>query len=91
MDHPHIVKRRGHQEAYDNHKVYGSCYAACLNTHLGKDVAETHCTKVTKEVDAWIEGKATVSSQEIFEEVARAMEKYHKNASFMYKTHRDIS
>jgi transcriptional regulator NrdR family protein len=91
MDHPHIVKRRGHQEAYDSHKVYGSCYAACLNTHMDKQEAEEICKKVTEAVDTWIAGRSEASSQEIFEETTRVLEQHNKNAAFMYKTHRDIS
>ncbi len=90
--HTHIVKRRGgHREPYDNHKVYASCYAASLNANIPKEKAEALCEKITAEIDAWIFGKDALTSQEIFEEVIRVMEKYNKNAAFMYKTHRDIS
>lgn len=91
MDHPHIVKRKGHKEPYDNHKVYASCYAACLNSHIPKERAESICDNVMAELDSWVTGKGEVFSQQIFEEVARIMEKHDKNASFMYKSHRDIS
>ena len=88
----HVVKRKtGHQELYDERKVYASCYAACLNASLPKEEAEALCDTVTKEVNAWIVGKDIVSSQEIFEQTTRSIEKLHKGAGFMYKTHRDIS
>lgn len=91
MDHPHIVKRKGHQEPYDNHKVYASCYAACLNAHIPKERAESICNSVMAEMDSWIAGKDEASSQQIFEETTRVMEKFDKDASFMYRSHRDIS
>lgn len=91
MDHAHIVKRKGHKESYDNHKVYASCYAACLNTHMSKERAEEICFQVTRAIDDWIAGKESVSSQEIFDEVALVMGKHNTDASFMYKSHRDIS
>ena len=91
MDHPHIVKRKGHKEPYDNHKVYASCYAACLNAHMQKELAEEICGKVMKEIDEWIIGKDTASSQEIFEKITQVMVKYNADSSFMYKSHRDIS
>ena len=35
-----IVKRKGHTEVYDERKVYGSCFLACRNSHMGKEEAE---------------------------------------------------
>ena len=91
MDHPHIVKRKEHQEPYDNHKVYASCYAGCLDASLPKEEAETICAKVMDELDGWIEKKDAVPSEKIFKKVIRAMAKLNKEAAFMYETHRDIS
>ncbi len=91
MDHPHIVKRKGHKEPYDNHKVYASCYAACLNAHISKERAEGICSGVMGGMDLWMSGKDEVYSQQIFDEVTRIMEKFDGEASFMYKSHRDIS
>ncbi|MBI2109343.1 MAG: hypothetical protein HYT93_04210 [Parcubacteria group bacterium] len=90
--HTHIVKRRkGHREPYDNHKVYASCYAACLNAGLSKPESEILCEKVTFAIDAWINGKDIVASEDIFKEVARVMRQHDEKAAFMYETHRDIS
>jgi len=92
MTHIHIVKReKGHQEPYDNHKVYASCYAACLNAECEKREAEGICGKVMNDVDRFVAEKNTITSQQIFEEITRAMKRYHKDAAFMYETHRDIS
>ena len=90
-NHPHIVKRRGHKEPYDNHKVYASCYAASLNAHIPKERAEEMCDSIMKKIDEWIAGKESVNSQNIFEEVTRIMEEHNSDAAFMYKSHRDIS
>lgn len=91
MDHTHIVKRKGHQEPYDNHKVYASCYAACLNAGLLKESAETVCSDVMRQLDQWVGEKESVRSDEIFDAVAGAMEPLSDKAAFMYKTHRDVS
>ena len=92
MSHTHIVKRRkGHKEPYDNHKVYASCYAACVNVHIPKEKAEAICHKVTIAIDTWIMGKNTVSSEEIFRKIIKELKKHSMDASFMYETHRDIS
>ena len=90
--HMHIVKRgKNHQESYDNHKVYASCYAACLNAQCEKKEAENICEKVTGDVDRFVAEKKSITSQQIFKEIARVMKHYHKDAAFMYETHRDIS
>ena len=88
----HIVKRAGHKEPYDDRKVYGSCYAACLNVHIkDKEEAERICGEVTAEVNQWVENTAEFSSDEIFKKVTEALGKRNKDAGFMYQTHRDIS
>ncbi|MBI4118256.1 MAG: hypothetical protein HY455_01810 [Parcubacteria group bacterium] len=91
MDHTHIVKRHGHEEAYDNHKVYASCYAACVSAACHKEDAERICGEVMQEVDTFIDDKGSVTSDEIFNETARAMRGRHGEAAFLYETHRDIS
>lgn len=91
MGHPHIVKRKEHEEPYDNHKVYASCYAACLNASLSRKEAETICAEVMADLDRWIEGKDMVRSKEIFKEITQSIHRRNKEAAFMYKTHLDIS
>ena len=91
MSHTHIVKRKKHQEPYDSHKVYASCYAAGLDASLPKEKAEALCAKVVKEIKQWIDGKNEVSSNEIFKKITKAMRTLNKDAAFMYETHRDIS
>ena len=85
------VKRRGHQEEFDERKIYASCYAACLNTQIKHTQAEKICEKVSKEVKAWAKKKKIVDSSDIFKKMITAMKKHDKNAAFMYETHRDIS
>ena len=45
-----IIKRKGHREAYDERKVYASCYAAALNCHYKEEKAEALAKKVTTAV-----------------------------------------
>ena len=86
-----IVKRRGHEEEFDERKVYASCYSACLSTHIKHMEAEKICEKVSKEIKTWAKKKMEVDSSEIFKKVTLCIEKHNKDAAFMYKTHRDIS
>jgi len=86
-----IVKRKGHAEEFDDRKVYASCYAACLSSHIEHTEAEKICEKVSKEIKTWARKRKTADSSEIFKKVIAAMKKHNKDAAFMYETHRDIS
>ena len=86
-----IVKRRGHEEEFDDRKVYASCYAACLSSHIEHIEAEKISEKVSKEIKTWARKRKTVDSSDIFKRVIAAMKKHNKDAAFMYETHRDIS
>jgi transcriptional regulator NrdR family protein len=86
-----IVKRRGHEEEFDEKKVYASCYAACLSAHIEHMKSEKICDKVAKEIKAWARKKRAIDSTEIFKKTIATINKHDKNAAFMYKTHRDIA
>ena len=87
----HIVKRQGHKEKFDERKVYASCYAALLSAQLHHVEAEKVCNNISKDVKKWIKTKKAVTSDDIFKETTKIIRKYHKEAAFMYETHRDIS
>lgn len=44
-----------------------------------------------REIDAFVAKRTSVTSQELFEQTTKTMKNYHKDAAFMYETHRDIS
>ena len=91
MIHKHLVKRQGHVHIFDERKIYASCYAACLSTHIPHLEAEKICEKVVKEVKKAISNKKILTTDHIFKETGKAIKKYNKDAAFMYLTHRDIS
>ena len=78
-------------EKFDERKLYASCYSAFLGAHLDHAEAEGLCEKVAKEIKKWIKDKKKVTSDDIFRQTAKVMKKHHKEAAFMYETHRDIS
>lgn len=86
-----IVKRVGHNEEFDERKVYASCYASCLNAHIEKHKAEKICEKVAASVQKWVGKKKKISSKQIFKHVIATLKKHSKDAAFMYETHRDVS
>lgn len=87
----HIVKRRGHRERFDERKVYASCYAACLSSHMAHERAEVIAGNVTRIINKWVRTKATVTSGQVFREIGRVLARYDRDAAFMYRHHRDIS
>lgn len=87
----HIVKRRGHKQEFDEKKVYGSVYAACLSSHVQHEEAELIASKVAEEIKEWIKERQEVKSIQIFNEVGESLKRLNKNAAFMYTTHRDVS
>jgi transcriptional regulator NrdR family protein len=85
------IKRRGHEEKFDERKVYGSCYAAGMSGGLNHSQCEDMCSSIAKEIKKWIKGKKCVSSNQIFKKTNVLMKKFNKEAAFMYETHRDIN
>lgn len=87
----HLVKRAGHNEKYDERKVYASCYAACLANHLSEKRSEKVANSVCKDVNKWIKNKSKVDAHDIFQEIIKFLKKHNKDVAFMYETHMDIS
>ena len=87
----HIVKRKGHEEHFDERKVYASCYAACLGTRIKHNEAEKICEKVCKDMNMWVAKKAEINSTQIFQQMVKSIKKYNEQAAFLYETHRDLA
>lgn len=86
-----IIKRKGHSEEFDDRKVYASCYSACINTHHGKEESEQMCSQVSDAIKLYLGGKEEISSDDIFRETIRELNKIDSEAAFMYESHRDVS
>ncbi|MDP3728106.1 MAG: ATP cone domain-containing protein [bacterium] len=87
----HIVKRKGHEEHFDERKVYASCYAACLGTRMKHTEAERVCENVCRDMKTWIVKKEEITSAQIFQQMVKTIKKYNKEAAFLYETHRDLT
>lgn len=87
----HIVKRKGHKEKFDEKKLYGSVYGACMVSDMGEGKCEEVAGFVTKTVKNKLKKKKEVDSTEISKLAEASLRKKNKEAAFMYKTHRDIS
>lgn len=87
----HIVKRRGHKEAYDARKVYGSILMACLGSHVKETQAQKIALGISDDITKMVEKSHSITAHEIFYEVTKRLKKHHADAGFMYETHRDLS
>lgn len=87
----HIVKRKGHEEHFDERKIYASCYASCLGTRMKNEEAENICESVCKDMKSWVAKKSEMSSTQIFAQMVKTIAKYNKNAAYLYETHRDLA
>ena len=87
----HVVKRRGHNEAYDARKVYGSILYACFSAHVKEKQAQKIALSVSNDITKLVEKSHSITAHEIFYEVTKRLKKHHADAAFMYETHRDLS
>ena len=86
-----VVKRKRHKEKFDERKLYGSVYAACSIANMGEKGCEEVAGHVSKKVRSEIKKETAVSSRNISKLVVNHLKKKHKDAAFIYETHRDIS
>ncbi|KRT67386.1 MAG: gwa2 protein [candidate division WWE3 bacterium CSP1-7] len=86
-----IIKRQGHREKYDEHKVYGSVYAACLAAGESEATAEKISATVAKKLSHSITDWKVTNSDQIFRQVIVELGKLSPKAVFLYEMHRDLS
>lgn len=86
-----IVKRRGHEERFDERKVYASSFSACMSSHLGEMKSEEIADRVTNDVKKWSKSKNELTSDQIFKQIVKSLKKHDRDAAFMYETHMDVS
>ena len=84
-----IIKREGHEEDYDERKVYASIYAAALNCEYDRPKSEKIAREVTKKINSWVKIKKGATSDEIRDQVLKHIK--DKDVNLMYKHHMDIS
>ena len=89
-----LIKRKRHFEAYDERKVYASCYAAALNCHYSEQEAEKIAKKaavsVTKKIKACLKKnkKKVFTSRDIRNYVIKNFS--DPEVTFMYIHHLDL-
>jgi len=85
-----VVKRKGHQEKYDERKVYASVYSAALNCEYGEKKAERIASSAAKKVTVWVRKmKGCVDSYAIRKYIISQLK--DADVALMYRTHLDLS
>jgi transcriptional regulator NrdR family protein len=83
-----IIKRAGHDEPYDERKVYGSVYAAMLAAHQPTKTAELVASDVSARVTKEVVTHVHTSSDEIKHFVTKELAEFSKHAQFLYVHHK---
>ncbi len=86
-----VIKRDGREQSFNKKKVYQSVYESCLNAHHNKNNAANMSKKVVNDLIKELKGVKIIKTNEIFKFVSTLLEKYDKDAAFLYETHRDLS
>ena len=85
-----IVKRAGHSEPYDRRKLYASIYAACLVLREPIATAEMTAAQAETYVEAWLERKHEVTSNDIRRVAAKHLKSLNPEVAFQYLHHRVV-
>ena len=86
----HVVKRKGHEQHYDEKKVYASVYAAAVNCHYNEQHAEKLARFVMVKVNQWVQDRSIVTSQEIKEQILHHLKIEDHEVRLMYESHLDL-
>jgi transcriptional regulator NrdR family protein len=88
--HTTIVKRHGKIDLYDQSKLFGSIYAACLAVRTPSGEAEATARRICQDIVPWLQKKLEVTSHDIRVHAAAHLTHYNPHAAYLYKHHGTI-
>ena len=86
-----IVKRKGHNESFDERKIYASCYHAIRMASVSEVKSEAICEKIMFDIKKWLKHKKVVNSKNLFKHTIAILKKHDKDAAYLYESFRDIN
>lgn len=86
----HVVKRKGHEQHYDERKVYASVYAAAINCHYSEPHAELLARDVMVKVNRWVQDRKFMTSEQIKHEIMHQLKDEDHEVRMMYESHLDL-
>lgn len=84
---PNVVKRKGHEEEFDERKVYVSVYEACASAHRDADECEYIAEDITSRVRALADSTDVLPAADIRALVNEELGKRDEELSFFYDMH----
>ena len=87
-----VVKRGGKRasEQFSRDKLHASIYATCLSVRSFDGHASDTADHVCNIVLSWTDNKPEITSADIRQQAAKALEKVHPDAAYLYKHHKQI-
>lgn len=85
-----VVKRKGHNESFDEKKLYASVYSATLNCHHSEERAEEVAQHTLDLIHNWIKDHPTITSHILKLRVIRELKNIDRDIAMMYEVHMDI-
>lgn len=85
-----IIKRLGHNQTYDEQKLFNSVRAACLAVHTPLGEAEFTARLVTRAITPWLKLRAEITSLDVRHRAAELLHLYNPDAAYLYLHHRII-
>ena len=82
--------RRRSSQPYDPEKLAASIYATCLSLHTPARQAELTAKMVSDNVSLWLQDKAEVTSEDLRQRAASALNALHPEAAYLYRHHNVI-
>ena len=86
-----VEKRDGRCEKFDENKAYNIFCRVGLNAHLTEKEAGKLADKAMKDLNQFLKTKRKIKSTELFKQKIKILNKYDKEAAFLYETHRDVN
>ena len=86
-----VEKRDGRCEKFDGEKAYNIFCRVALNAHLTEKEAGKLADKAMKDLNQFLKTKRKIKSTELFKQKIKILNKYDKEAAFLYETHRDVN
>lgn len=86
-----VEKRDGRCEKYDEKKSYDTFCRVGLNAHLNTKAATGLADKCISDLRKFLKSKRKIKSAELFKQKIKILNKYNKDAAYLYEYHRDIN
>ena len=86
-----VEKRDGRCEKFDEKKAYNIFCRVFLNAHLSEREAGKFADKSIGDLKIFLKSKRKIKSEDLFRQKIKILNKYNKEAAFLYETHRDIN